>query len=428
MTSPLDGLPARPARRRWPPLLLFLLFLPAPCAAQAPAGEARPAIGFAEALEIARQNAPALRAQRAALAGSSAALPAAATLPDPRLAVGLESVPVAGPDRWSATRDTATMQRIALMQDMPNRAKREAREQLALARIERDRTALALAELAVRRDAALAWTAVHYAEARRAAIDGFVRENRLLQETLAPRIAAGSAAPAELTMARQEALAIADRSDDLARDVNKARAELRRWLGPLGDAPLRGEPPPLVVDAEVVRAALSRDAELVPFAPMRAMARADVAEAEAEQRGDWQWELAYSRRPRYDDMVSFQVSFELPWQRDRRQRPLAEARRREIERIDAERDEAQRRRAAEIDAMLAELQALDAQAERLARSAEPLAAERVALALAAYQAGRGDLSAVLAARSQVLETRLRALDLDGQRALLRVRLTTLNLE
>jgi hypothetical protein len=112
------------------------------------------------------QAAPALRAQQATLAGSSALAPAASTLPDPRLSVGIENLPIAGPDRWSTTRDAGTMQRIALMQEMPNRAKRDAREQVAQARIERDRATLAATELAVRREAGLAWLAVHFAEAR----------------------------------------------------------------------------------------------------------------------------------------------------------------------------------------------------------------------------------------------------------------------
>jgi hypothetical protein len=43
-------------------------------------------------------------------------------------------------------------------------------------------------------------------------------------------------------MARQEALALADRGDDLARDVARARAELRRWVGARADDALqRGE-------------------------------------------------------------------------------------------------------------------------------------------------------------------------------------------
>ena len=51
-----------------------------------------PSLSYAEALELARQAAPALRAQQATLAGSSALAPAASTLPDPRLSVGIENV------------------------------------------------------------------------------------------------------------------------------------------------------------------------------------------------------------------------------------------------------------------------------------------------------------------------------------------------
>ena len=419
--------PRRHAGRRPPSTqaLAWVLGLAALTPSAAWAAPDAPSLSYAEALELARQAAPALRAQQATLAGSSALAPAASTLPDPRLSVGIENLPIAGPDRWSTTRDAGTMQRIALMQEMPNRAKRDAREQVAQARIERDRATLAATELAVRREAGLAWLAVHFAEARLSQVAGLQRENRLLQDTLPARIAAGSAMPAELTMARQEALAIADRTDELARDVRKARVELRRWIGERAAAPLQGAAPAMDVNGDALRSSLPHHAELAPYAPMRAMAQAEVAEADAEKRGDWSWEVAYSRRPRYDDMVSFQLSFDLPWQRDRRQQPQIEAKRREIERIEAEREELLRRHAAETDAMLAELQALDTQAERLRAAGLPLAAERVALATAAYQAGRGDLAAVLTARSQVLETQLRAIDLDAQRAALRLRLSTL---
>lgn len=419
--------PRRHAGRRQPSTLAlaWVLGLAALAPSAAWAAPDAPSLSYAEALELARQAAPALRAQQATLAGSSALAPAASTLPDPRLSVGIENLPIAGPDRWSTTRDAGTMQRIALMQEMPNRAKRDAREQVAQARIERDRATLAATELAVRREAGLAWLAVHFAEARLSQVAGLQRENRLLQDTLPARIAAGSAMPAELTMARQEAPAIADRTDELARDVRKARVELRRWIGERAAAPLQGAAPAMDVNGDALRSSLPHHAELAPYAPMRAMAQAEVAEADAEKRGDWSWEVAYSRRPRYDDMVSFQLSFDLPWQRDRRQQPQIEAKRREIERIEAEREELLRRHAAETDAMLAELQALDTQAERLRAAGLPLAAERVALATAAYQAGRGDLAAVLTARSQVLETQLRAIDLDAQRAALRLRLSTL---
>lgn len=382
-------------------------------------------LSFDETTRLARDQAPALQAQRNALDGAQAVLPAAATLPDPRLIVGLDNLPVTGADRFSTTADFMTMQRIGLMQEVPNAAKREARTAGAQARIERERALLAVTELTVRRDAALAWLAVYYAEDRAAQLSGLERENRLLQDTLDARITSGQALPAERTMSRIDALMIADRRDDALRDVERARASLRRWVGARAAEPLEGGPPALQVSAEQLRADLHRHAELAPYDAMQAMARAEAREADAEQRGDWGWELVYSRRPQYGDMMSFQLVFDLPWDRERRQQPQLISKQREVARIESERADTLRRHAEEIDAQLAELKALDAQHARLERQALALNSERVALTLASYQAGRGDLGAVLVARREAVETRLRLIDLDAQRAALRVRLNTL---
>jgi len=382
-------------------------------------------LSFDETTRLAREQAPALQAQRSTLDGAQALLPAAATLPDPRLIVGLDNLPVTGVDRFSTTADFMTMQRIGLMQEVPNTAKREARTAGAQARIERERALLAVTELAVRRDAALAWLAVYFAESRAARLADLDRENQLLQDTLDARIASGQALPAERTMARIDALMIADRRDDALRDVERARGSLRRWVGARAAEPLDGGPPTLQVSAEQLRAELHRHAEIAPYDAMQAMARAEAREADAEQRGDWGWELVYSRRPQYGDMMSFQLVFDLPWDSERRQQPQLIAKQREAARIEAERADTLRRHGEEIDAQLAELKALDAQHARLERQALALNSERVALTLASYQAGRGDLGAVLVARREAVETRLRLIDLDAQRAALRVRLNTL---
>jgi hypothetical protein len=402
-----------------------LLALALACASGLPFTARAAGLSYAEAQALARESAPVLRAQQATLAGSIAARSAATTLPDPRLSAGVENVPISGPDRWSTTRDMAAEQRLSLMQEVPNRAKREARGQMAEQRIERDRAMLAATGVMARREAAMAWLGVHYAEKRRALIADFERENRLLQDTLGPRIAAMSAMPADLTMARQDALMIADRGDDLQRSVAKARAELKRWVGPRGDEPLAGEPALPEVDAAQLRARLAQSAELRPYTAMRAMAAAEASEMDAEKRGDWSWEVAYSRRPRYDDMVSLMFSFDLPWQRERRQQPLVDAKRRDLERIEAEREDLERRLALEADTMLAELRAMDAMHARLSGPGTQLAAERVALVTASYQAGRSDLGPVLAARAQVLETRMKVIELEAQRAAMRVRLAAL---
>jgi len=403
-------------------LVRALLWL---AAAFAPLSALSAGLGYAEAQELARQSAPNLRAQQATVAGSRAAVAAAGTLPDPRLTLGVESVPVQGPDRWSLTRDVGTEQRVSLMQEVPNRAKRGARVAMGQARTERDRAMLAATGAMVRRDTALAWLAVFHSERREKLIAEFLRENQLLQDTLGARIAAMRAMPADLTMARQDALMIADRGDELARDIAKARAELRRWVGERAAEPLAGEPVLPEVDADRLRARLAQSPELRPYGPMREMAAAEMAEMAAERRGDWSWELSYARRPRYDDMVSLMLSFDLPWQRERRQQPLVDAKRREIERIEAEREDLARRLLVEADSMLAELRAMDAMHARLAGPGTQLAAERVSLATASYQAGRADLGAVLAARTQALDIRMKVIELDAQRAAMRVKLDAL---
>ena len=391
-----------------------------------PAGALHAAgLSYAEAQALAREHAPLLRQQQAQLASSQAARSGVERLPDPRLALGIDYLPIAGVDRFSTTRDAATMQRLGLTQEVPNRAKREARAATAEARIERDRAQLVAARVAVQRDAALAWLELYHAERRAALLSEFRAENRLLQSTLGARIAAASAMPADLALARQEALAIDDRADELARAATRARAELRRWVGARADEPLAGEPVLPEVNAAALRAHLKEAPELRVYEPMRAVATGEMAEMEAEKQGDWSWELSYNRRPKYSDMVSFAVSFDLPWQRALRQEPQVQARRHELQRIDAERDDAAARVAAEAEAMLAELHALDATRARLAGAGMQLAAERVALATASYQAARSDLGPVLAARAAALEARMKLIELDAARAALRVRLAAL---
>ncbi|HSM21440.1 MAG TPA: heavy metal RND transporter, partial [Rubrivivax sp.] len=58
-------------------------------------------LSHAEAVALAREQSPPLRALQASVDGSTVAQPAAAALPDPRLLVGVDNIPVEGPDRYS---------------------------------------------------------------------------------------------------------------------------------------------------------------------------------------------------------------------------------------------------------------------------------------------------------------------------------------
>ena len=276
-------------------------------------------------------------------------------MPDPRLTAGIDNLPVTGADRYSIARDFMTMRQIGWMQDVPNAEKRKARGEVAAARTARERAQLAAERVMIERETAQAWLVRHYAEQRLAAFNALETENRLLRDTVNARIASVRAMPADATMARQEALTLDDRRDELERDVAKARAALRRWVAEAGDLPLTGEPPVFPVHTEHLRGQIQRHAELSVYGPTAEVARAEGREIEAAKRGDWSWGVAYSKRgSAFSDMVSLQLSFELPLWAGRRQDPQIAARQKEVERIEAERDDARRRIVAEIDAHLAE--------------------------------------------------------------------------
>lgn len=384
------------------------------------------AITFEEAVALAQSQSPALSAQQLQIAAATSLQTSAGTLPDPKLSVGVENLPVSGMDRWSLTRDFMTMQRIALMQDVPNAVKREAQRQTAQARAERERAQLVIQRLQLQLDLSLAWIAAQSGEQRKSLLDELVAENQRLQDSLPSRIAAGSAQAADLLMARQEALGLKDRQDELARDHLKARSALRRWLGARADEPLLDQPPALRIPVQQLRADLNQHAELALYPAMRQMAQAETREALAENRGDWGWEVAYSRRGRqWGDMVSVQLSFDLPWQKERRQQPQIRAKQLEVQRVEAEQEDAIRRHQQELDDAAAELNTLERQIARLASTGISLSRERASLALSSYQSAKGDLSSVLVARAQVLEARLRLIDLTAQRDVLIARLNSL---
>ncbi|PZU35959.1 MAG: heavy metal RND transporter [Acidovorax sp.] len=295
-----------------------------------------------------------------------------------------------------------------------------------LAKVERERAALGVQRLQIRQELSQAWILAQAIEQRDQVLTGLLSENQRLQDSLTARIAGGTAQAGDLLMARQEALALSDRRDDLQRDRSKARAMLRRWVGARADEALQGTPGPLSRPLDQLRAEVHRHAELAQYPAMQAMALAETREAQAETKGDWSWEVAYSRRDRrWGDMVSFQVTFDLPWQQERRQGPQIKAKQLELQRLEAEQEDVTRRHLQELEDSASELAALNSQIERLQSAGMGLAQGRAELALANYQSAKGDLSAVLAARAQVRETHWRLIELQAQRDTVIARLNSL---
>ncbi len=375
------------------------------------------ALTYDEALRLAEGRAAQIQARQNTIAAAHSARVSAGELPDPKLLVGIDNLPVSGPDAWNATRDFMTMQKIGLMQEFPNGDKREAAQQLVQANIARADAELQIERLTVKRDTALAWLRVYFLQQKRALLSALDTENHLLAVSVTARLAAGQGSASDTLLPRQEAAALADRRDDLERDLAKAQAALARWVGPAASEPLMGEPPVLTLREDHLRHALERHPDLAIFDSQEDAARAEVATAQAAKKPDWGVELAYQRRgPAYGDMVSVQFSIDLPLFSKTRQDPQIAAKNQELERVAAERETMLRQHTQELESMLAERSAFARQIERIDSDWLSLGKQKVELATAGYRAGQEPLTLVLDARKFLIDTRMKRIDLEAQRA------------
>jgi outer membrane protein TolC len=372
-------------------------------------------LSFDQALQLATSRAPQLMAQQATLDGTKEASIAADALPDPKLFGGVDNLPVDTADRFSLNRDFMTMQKIGVMQDLPNGDKRRALADEAVARVAEAKTQLGLTVIAVRTQAAQAWLNRYYLGQQLAILDKLDQENQLLDAAVRAQVAAGKGMTADVLLPKQEAVDLANRHDNLRRDIAKADAMLRRWVGDSDTDGTAGDPPAFAIDAATLRQHIGHHPDLERFQPMQDMATAELHEAEAARKSDWSVELAYAHRPDFSNMVSLQVSATLPLFTGTRQDPQIRAKRKEVDRIEADREDMLREHRADLESDLADYTALSQQLDRAQNTAIPIAEQKIALQMAAYRSGRGDLAAVLAARREAWNTRLDAIALASQR-------------
>jgi outer membrane protein TolC len=105
-------------------------------------------------------------------------------------------------------------------------------------------------------------------------------------------------------------------------------------------------------------------------------------------------------------MLTVMVSIDLPWQTGRRQDRDIASRLAEVDQARAMRENARRVHEAEVRGWLTDFDTAERRIERFERTLLPLARQRSAAALAAYQGGRGELAGVLEAERAITETEL----------------------
>jgi outer membrane protein TolC len=404
---PVPPSPSRAALRRYGSAFVLAAAL-ATLLQPLPARAAEEVLSLAEALRLAIGQSSQLASHHALVSAARTGSVAAGELPDPKLIGMLENVPTSGADAWSLTRDPMTMRKIGVMQEFPGGDKQRLRAQRAEQDAAREMAMLIVHHANVERDVATAWLTRHYAEAALAMVTAQIAEAELVVATVGGAYRANRAPQGELIAAQSAVVELRNRQTETATQVKRARIALARYIGtdaerPLGAAPDLARLPSAISDLgdgdtlPEVRAAQAQEAV--------AATEADLARA--AKSPDWGVELAYGfRGSPFANMVTLQVSVDLPLFAAKRQDPLHAAKLLELDAARAAREDAKRRQSAEVQGMLAEWEAAQVQARRIRDELIPLAAARRSAALAAYRGGTGTLTAVLDARRALLDVQL----------------------
>lgn len=393
------------------------------------AGVAPAPLTLAAAQHLALARSRQLAAQDFSVQATREMAIAAGQLPDPVLKIGIDNLPVSGPDRFSPGADFMTMRRIGVMQEMTREDKRAIRTERLEATARKTLAEKDLTTAAIERDTAIAWLALYYAQAMAELIQEQATQAALEVQAADGAYRAGRGSQADLLMARAASAAIDNRSSDVQRLVRSARTMLTRWVGDGADLRLDGRPSIDVINLSVesLDTQLAHHPEIAVLTRQQEIAESEARLANANRRSDWSVEVAFQQRGAgYSNMASIGVSIPFQWdQRNRQDRELS-ARLAGVEQAKAERDDMLRDHVARTRAMLDQWHTNLEQQRRYASDLIPLANQRTAAVMTAYQGGKASLADLLAARRNEIEMREKALQLEADTALLWAQLNFLS--
>lgn len=389
-------------------VLVTLLSSTAGLAAEAP-------LTLADAIERASRSSPEVTARESGVNSAEAMLLPSGQLPDPELVIGVENLPVTGPQAGSLTDDFMTMRKIGISQRFPRAAKRELRSQRAADEVRLAKTQAATTSLQVKRQAAQAWIALYVAQESSHRLQGLLPNFELQARIANGAVSGGRRSSSEALAARSALLEFEDRLRVAEQMERQARFELARWLPEDADRVLATPPTFEDLPPPAALTDVHHHSALVAFDAQLDAARTEVALAQAEKKPDWSVELDYAKRgPAFSNMVTLEFRVGLPLFSGKRQDPVVGSKRATVRQIEADREVELRMHRNEISQRIAEWQTLKERTHVFREELLPLAHERARLALAALQAGQSGINPVLEAQAAEIDAELKSLELLGQ--------------
>ena len=398
-----------PALRQY--AVVSLLFVATGTAAQEP-------LSLPEALKLAESRSTLLVGSDFAAQAARERGIAAAQLPDPVLKFGLDNVPINGPDQYSLTADFMTMRRVGVMQEISSPEKRDLRRRRGEVEAEREIAVREATRAGLRTDVALAWIDRYYAQKTADLWRVFAADVELQITALQAGIANGRSNAPELRAAEVVAAQTADQISAAEQQARMSTTAIARWLGPAA-----ARPPGPAPDAATLAfdpddpAVLARLPQITVLRQESALAQTDLRLAEHGRTPDWSVEVAYQQRgPAYSNMVSIGVAIPLPmFPQERQDRGIA-ASQAQVAQAEAQLQDMQVQRGAELATNVEEWRSLQRRAKALQRTLLPYASDRAVQALASYSGGNGTLAGVLEARRGSVDARMQVLLLERDAA------------
>jgi outer membrane protein TolC len=372
-----------------------------------------------EALGLAVGRSQQLAANNASITASREMAAAAGQLPDPVLKLGVENLPVNGPDRLSLSRDFMTMRRIGLSQELPSAQKRQLRSERFDREADRTFAERQLTIANIERDTAISWIERYYTEQMRDLVLRQIEETKRQVQTAQSGYGTGRNTQADVLAAQSALVMLEDRLNQVDRQGKNASWMLARWVGDAAKRPISDIAP--AWQASRLEGPVE---EHIQFHPDLIMAKAQIEAAKTEARlaqankkADWSVEAMYSQRgSAYSNMVSIGVSIPLQWDQKNRQDREVAAKLALVDESQAKFEELLRHHEAELRNLLNDWRTGKARVARYRDELIPLAKQRTEASLTAYRTAKGDLAAALAARRDEVDARMQALTVEMETA------------
>lgn len=385
---------------------LALLFLVAPASAD----ELPLTLGEAERLAVEQE--PGERALNARADALAQRANAAEQLPVPQWRAGIANYPLSG---GGFDQEPMTMAQVGFQQMMPAGDSRRIRKQLYLAESTVFGARASGRTAFVRESARVAWLDVyhwHRAEA-------LVAETRPWLEELASVVRshyeAGHKGQQDLVRAELELAKLDLRLIEIRQQESQARVRLSRWLGDAAYRPIAQVLPqaPLAPDLATLQENLRSHPEVLADTARVDAGDEAISLAREKFKAAWSIGVTYGYRSgrapdggARSDMVSLQVTRDLPFLGRKQQNSELAAALQERRASEAELQQNLRQLSAILMDAFTSYSSLDARIRSQQDRVLPLATFSAEAALVAYQSDSGDFNDLARARVQVFEDRL----------------------